>query len=71
MKHFRDLLFQLLKHGTNTLHVMCIFLFSFHVAVAWLVVVELNSNQGSVFSSSLLCHVANNWNYTLLFLCKN
>jgi hypothetical protein len=28
MEHFRDLLFQLIKHGTNTLHVAFIFLFS-------------------------------------------
>ena len=25
MKHFGDLLFQLMKHGTNTLHVVLIF----------------------------------------------
>ena len=28
MEHFWDLLFQLMKHGTNTLHVAFIFLFS-------------------------------------------
>ena len=28
MKHFWDLLFQFMKHGTNTLHVAFIFLFS-------------------------------------------
>ena len=27
MEHFWDLLFQLMKHGTNTLHVAFIFLF--------------------------------------------
>ena len=27
MEHFWDLLFQLVKHGTNTLHVAFIFLF--------------------------------------------
>ena len=30
MDNFGDILFQLMKHGTNTLHVMCIFLFSVH-----------------------------------------
>ena len=30
MEHFWDLLFQLMKHGTNTLHVAFIFLFSVH-----------------------------------------
>ena len=28
MEHFEDLLFQLMKHGTNTLHVEFLFLFS-------------------------------------------
>ena len=28
MEHFWDLLFQLMKHGTNTLHVAFVFLFS-------------------------------------------
>ena len=28
MEHFNYLLFQLMKHGTNTLHVVFIFLFS-------------------------------------------
>jgi hypothetical protein len=28
MEHFWDFLFQLMKHGTNTLHVAYIFLFS-------------------------------------------
>jgi hypothetical protein len=27
MEHFRDLLFQFVKHGTNTLHTVFIFLF--------------------------------------------
>ena len=30
MENFWDLLFQLMKHGTNTLHVAFIFLFSVH-----------------------------------------
>jgi hypothetical protein len=30
MQHFWDLLLQLMKHGTNTLHVVFIFLFSIY-----------------------------------------
>ena len=36
MEHFWDLLFQLMKHGTNTLHIAFIFLFSFSINLAWL-----------------------------------
>ena len=62
MEHFWDLLFQLVKHGTNTLHVAFIFLFSIYsikpfysrIAIVGLLTVDADC-FGSVRDNTVLC----------------
>ena len=48
MEHFWDLLFQLMKHGTNTLHVAFIFLFSILSSRSCIVTYSVETGQGEL-----------------------
>jgi hypothetical protein len=46
MEHFWDLLYQLMKHGTNTLHGVFIFLFSVNVKLTLDLVIQPSPKRG-------------------------